>query len=106
MAQSDPTLPTLRTLSVLPLRDADMLLSFAERLYGTQSTIEAHQTLRRIDTYRRLLSLPLSIGAMERNAIKSAQRDQAIQRVDEESVGTGRHCVMKWYERETWRLAS
>lgn len=91
MAKSDLTLPALRTLSVLPLRDADMHLSFAERLYGTQSTVKARQTLRRIDTYRRLLGLPLSICAMERNAIKSARQDQAIQRIGAEPVGTGRH---------------
>jgi hypothetical protein len=106
MAQSEPTLPTLRTLSMLPLRDADMLLGIAERLYGTQTTIEARQALRRIDTYRRLLGLPLSIRAMERMAIKSTRRAEALQRIGVEPAGTERHSVVQRYAPEIWRLAS
>jgi len=106
MAQSEPTLPTLRTLMMLPLRDADMLMGFAERLYGTQTTIEARQALRRIDTYRRLLGLPLSISAMERTAIRSIRRDEACRRSSAEAVGTQRHSVVKRYERAMLRLAS
>lgn len=94
MAQSEPTLPALRTLAMLPLRDADVLLNFAERLYGSQSTIEARKAFRRIDTYRRLLGLPISIGAMERSAIKSARRDEAFQRSGASADGTARHSVL------------
>jgi len=91
---------------MFPLRDADMLLSFAERLFGTQTTIEARQALRRIDTYRRLLDLPLSISSMERIAVRSARRAEALHRIRVEPAGTGRHSVVRRYEREIWRLAS
>lgn len=106
MTQFEPKLPTLRTLAMLPLRDADMLMSFAERLYGSQTTIEARQALRRIDTYRRLLGLPLSIGAMERNAIQSARRDEGVQGSRALADGTMRHRVVRRHERAMWRLAS
>lgn len=106
MAQSEPTLPPLRTLSMLPLRDADMLISFAERLYGTQSTIEARQALRRVDTYRRLLGLPLSISAMERIAIRTARQREILERSSAKASGTARHSVLRRYERALERLAS
>ncbi len=106
MAQSETMLPALRTLAMLPLRDADMLLHAAERMYGTQSAIEARQALRRIDTYRRLLGLPRSIGAMERAAIKSARRDEAILGSGAQADGTARHRVLRQPERTKWRLAS
>lgn len=104
MAQSEPTLPTLRTLAMLPLRDADMLLSFAERLYGTQTTIEARWALRRIDTYRRLLGLPLSISTMERVAARSHQRNEFIRRSVVGVIGTARHGVVRPHNQVKLRL--
>jgi hypothetical protein len=104
MAQSEPTLPTLRTLAMLPLRDADVLLGFAERLYGTQSTIEARQALRRIDTYRRLLGLALTISSMERIAVRSTQRGEATRRSGVAAVGTARHSVVRQHNRGRLRL--
>jgi hypothetical protein len=98
------TLPTLRTLSMLPLRDADVLLSFAERLYGAQSTTEARQALRRIDTYRRLLGLTLSIRSMERMAARSIQRGDIGRRGGASAVGTTRHSVVRGYTRGWLRL--
>jgi hypothetical protein len=91
---------------MLPLRDADMFLRFAERLYGTQTNVEARRALRRIDTYRRLLALPLSISAMERTVIRSTRRDEAGERSGAETAGTERHSVVKRYESAIWRLAS
>jgi predicted nuclease with RNAse H fold len=106
MAQSEPTLPTLRTLAMLALRDADMLLSFAERLYATQTTIEARWALRRIDTYRRLLDLPLSISSMERIAARSIQRGEHLRRGTVSVIGTARHSVAKQYDHRWLRLAA
>lgn len=105
MIQSEPTLPTLRTLFLLPLRDTDTLLGIAERLCGTQTTIEARWALRRIDTYRRLLGLPVSISAMERTAIKSARRDEALQRGGARSTSSARHVGMERYNRPLQRSA-
>lgn len=105
MAQFEPILPTLRTLVMLPLRDADMLLSIAERLYGTQSTIEARWALRRIDTYRRLLGLPLSISGMERIATKSTQRGGTARLTGMQTIGTARNNVVGGYNRARQRLA-
>jgi hypothetical protein len=104
MAQSEPTLPTLRTLAMLPLRDADMLLSFAERLYATQTTIEARWALRRIDTYRRLLGLPLSISSMERIAARSIQRGESFRRGAVAEIGTVRHSVARQHNHVKLRL--
>ena len=104
MAQSEAMLPTLRTLAILPLRDADVLLGFAERLYGTLSTIEARQAFRRIDTYRRLLGLPLSISSMERIAARSIQRGDLSRRSGTSTVGTARHSVVRHHNRGTLRL--
>jgi hypothetical protein len=104
MDQFGPTLPTLRTLTMLQLRDADILLSVAERLYGTQSTIEARCALRRIDTYRRLLGLPLSISSMERIAVRSAQRGEVTRRAGMAAIGTARHCVVRPYHQARLRL--
>jgi len=104
MAQSEAMIPTLRTLAMLPLRDADVLLGFAERMYGTQATIEARQALRRIDTYRRLLGLPLTISSMERIAVRSTQRGEATRRSGVAVVGTARHSVMRQYNRGRLRL--
>jgi hypothetical protein len=104
MAQSEPTLPTLRTLAMLPLRDADMLLSFAERLYATQITIEARWVLRRIDTYRRLLGLPLSISSMERIAVRSAQPGEVTRRAGMAAIGTARHSVVGQHNRGRLQL--
>lgn len=104
MAQSEPTLPTLRTLTMLPLRDADVLLGFAERLYGTQSTIEARQALRRIDTYRRLLGLPLSISSMERIALRSTRSGEAARRIGVAAIGTARHSVVRRSNQGRLRL--
>ena len=104
MAQFEPAIPTLRTLSLLPLRDADILLSFAERLYGTQSTVEARCALRRIDTYRRLLTLPLSISGMERIAVRSTQRSEPMQRRSAAAIGTERHSVVRPYNQRRLQL--
>lgn len=104
MAQFEPMLPTLRTLTMLPLRDADILLSVAERLYGTQSTFEARCVLRRIDTYRRLLTLPPSISGMERIAVRSIQRTEPIQRRSTTAIGTARHSVVRPYDQRRLRL--
>jgi len=104
MAQFEPTLPTLRSLVMLPLRDADVLLSIAERLYGTQSAIEARWALRRIDTYRRLLGLPLSISSMERIAVRSTQRGEATRRGGLAAIGTARHSVVRPYHQARLRL--
>ena len=105
MAQSDPTLPILRTLSMLPLRDADMLLSFAERLYCTQATSEARWALRRIDTYRHLLGLPPSISSMERLAIKSTQRGGTARPAGRQTAGTARNSAVERYNLARQRLA-
>lgn len=104
MAQSEPTLPTLRTLAMLPLRDADVLLGFAERLYGTQATIEARWALRRIDTYRRILGLPLSISSKERIAARFIQRSEATRRSDMAAIGTERHSVVRPHNHGRLRL--
>jgi hypothetical protein len=104
MAQLEAMLPTLRTLAILPLRDADMLLSIAERLYGAQSTIEARWALRRIDTYRRLLDLPLSISSMERIATRSTQRGEPARRGGMAAIGTARHSVVKQHNHGRLRL--
>ena len=106
MIQSEPTLPTLRTLSLLSLRDADMLLSIAERLYGTHTTIEARWALRRIDTYRRLLGLPLSISGMERIAIKSTQRARIAGPIGMRMAATERNSIVGRYNPARQRLAS
>jgi hypothetical protein len=95
MAQFEPTLPTLRTLALLPLQDADILLSVAERLYGIQSTFEARCALRRIDTYRRLLGLPLFISGMERIAARSTRNGGPARRSGMAAIGTARHSVMR-----------
>lgn len=104
MAQPEPTLPTLRTLALLSLRDADVLLGFAERLYGAQSTTEARWALRRIDTYRQLLGLPLSISSMERIAARSIQRGEPICRGTVAAVGTARHSVARQNNQAKLRL--
>ena len=104
MAHSEPTLPPLRTLALLSLRDADVLLGFAERLYGAQSTIEARWALRRIDTYRRLLGLPLSISSMERIAARSTQRGEPARRGGMAAIGTARHSVVKQHNHGRLRL--
>lgn len=106
MAQHEPTLPPLHTLAMLPLRDADILLSFAERLYVTQATFEAHCALRRIDTYRRLLTLPPSISGMERIAARSAQRGDLSRRSSLAAMGTARHSVVRQYDHGGLRLAA
>lgn len=106
MAQLEPTLPPLRTLALLSLRDADVLLGFAERLYGAQSTIEARWALRRIDTYRRLLGLPLSISSMERIAARSAQRSEPTRRASILAMGTARHSVVKQHGQGRLWLAT
>ena len=106
MDQSEPTLPTLRTLSMFPLRDADMLLGIAERLYGAQTTVEARQALRRIDTYSRLLGLPLSVSSMERIAARSNQRGELIRRGTVSVIGTARHSVARQHDHRWLRLAA
>lgn len=90
---------------MLPLRDADMLLGFAERLYGTQTTIEARWAFRRIDAYRRILGLPPSISAMERVMLRSDRRGEAYQRSGADAAGTARHSVVRRPEGGLWRLA-
>lgn len=90
---------------MLPLRDADVLTSFAERLYGSQTSIEARQALRRIDTYRRLLGLPLSINAMERAAIRAVRDNESSQRTSMKATGTARHSVFNQHGRALKRLA-
>lgn len=104
MAQSEPTLPTLRTLAMLPLRDADILLSFAERLYATHSTIKACWALRRIDTYRRHLGLPSSILGMERIAARSTQRREPARRGSMLAMGTARHSVVRQHDHGSYGL--
>lgn len=104
MPQFEPTLPTLRTLALLSLRDADVLLGFAERLYGAQSTIEARWALRRIDTYRRLLGLPQSISGIERLAARSIQRGETGCRATVIAIGTARHGVVRQSNQAKLRL--
>lgn len=105
MAQFEPTLPTLRTLATLSLRDADMLLSLAERMYATHSTIEARWALRRIDTYRRLLGLPCSILGMERIAAKAVRHNEHARRSGLAAMGTARHSVVRPAAQKRLRLA-
>ena len=105
MSQHEPTLPTMHTLATLSLRDADSLLNFAERLYDTQSSVEALWALRRIDLYRRLLGLPMSLSAMQRSLAKPTRRSEPLQRNRTQATGTARHRVVDCSSRSMQQLA-
>lgn len=51
------SLPSLRTLAALSPRDAEDLLTLAERFYRLPTSQNARQDLRRVAAYRRFLKL-------------------------------------------------